>query len=179
VIGVTGSGTTRGYSGEFVLANGVSNYRSDVLGTGFSVRYESPALGTPSVSDDASTKSTEQIRFEERRSRLISIVDGMKRSAPNWSGLATVVREDSANNAVQFLRCLPGDAILPRVAPDGEGDVMFVWDGSQTDNCVVTVEKQLLHLVSKPGTPDVQQVGPQQFLGFSIPSSIQSLIPRK
>jgi hypothetical protein len=146
---------------------------------GATPRYASSrATGTPTVSDDSSTKSNEQVAFEKRRSRLISAVNRMKRHAVNWSGADTCVREESADTAIQFLRYLPGDAILPQVAPDGEGDIMFVWD-YQNGNCIVTVERHLLHLVSKPGTSDEKHIGPQQFLGFTIPTAIELRIPRK
>jgi hypothetical protein len=137
-----------------------------------------PTAGTPSVSNSAGLKSKAQLDFEYRRERLIAAVLEMKRSAPNWSGIASVVRAESADSAVSFLNSLPGDAILPRVAPDGEGDVIFVWDPAN-GNCVVTVEKRLLHLAAKLGTDAELHVVPQQFLGFSIPSSILKHIPRK
>jgi hypothetical protein len=178
VIGAAGSGTTGRYSDNFSF--GISGSYSDIA-TGTTGAYSStyvPALGTPNVSSTTGTKSPEQLRFEERRSRLIEAVSGMKHSAPNWSGTASVVREESANSAVGFLRCLPGDAFLPRVAPDGEGDIMFVWDGP-IGNCVVTVEKRSLHLVSEPGTANVRHIGPLQFLGFRIPPTIMAHIPRK
>lgn len=178
VIGAASSGATGGYFDT--LRIGMAGSYSDIA-TGTVGAYLSAyaaALGTPNVSSTTGTKSPEQLRFEERRSRLIEAVSGMKHSAPNWSGAASAVREESANSAVRFLRCLPGDAFLPRVAPDGEGDIMFVWDGA-IGNCIVTVEKRALHLVSEPGTANVQQVGPLQFLGFRIPPTIMAHIPRK
>jgi hypothetical protein len=178
VIGAAGSGTIGRYSANFPF--GITGNYSDIA-TGMTGAYSSdyaPALGTPNVSSTTGTKSPEQLRFEERRSQLIDAVSGMKHSAPNWSGATSVVREESADSAVRFLRCLSGDAFLPRVAPDGEGDIMFVWDGP-IGNCVVTVEKRSLHLVSEPGTANVQQFGPLQFLGFRIPPTIMAHIPRK
>jgi hypothetical protein len=178
VHGIAGSGPAGWYGDVIVQTPGLTGTYSD-LTTGFTGAY-SPSgtvMGTPNVSGDTGPKSSAQIQFEERRLRLISAILNMKGAAPNWSGIPSVVREDSANSAAQFLRCLPGDAILPRIAPDGEGDVMLVWEGPR-GNCIVTVEKRSLHLVSEPGKVNVHQVGPQQFLGFSIPPSILTSIPR-
>lgn len=150
------------------------------LSTGFTAAQAQPylpAVGTPSVSSNAGYKSVEQVSFEKKQARLIAAVLSMKRAAPDWSGIPSAVQSESADSATRFLRALPGNSILPRVAPDGEGDVMFVWD-SQNGNCIVTVEKRALHLVSKPGTDHAHHVGPQQFLGITIPNSIAAYIPR-
>lgn len=136
------------------------------------------ATSTPGISASEKTKSSEQVAFENRKARLISIVNSMKMSAPNWYGTTTTVNETSAASAEKFIKCLPGNAVLPRVAPDGEGDIMFVWEGPN-ENCIVTVERQTLHLVCKLGTPEVQQIPSQQFLGFQIPPTILAHIPTK
>jgi hypothetical protein len=116
--------------------------------------------------------------FETRRSRIIAAVRRLKDSAPNWSGVSTKVDAGSALTAERFLFCLPSTVALPKVAPDGEGDVMFVWDepGKQ---CIVVAEPKLLHLVSKPGDPTGVQISAQRFLGIQIPPSILRHLPAK
>jgi len=123
------------------------------------------------------TKSPEQIAFEKGKERLIGAVNRMRSSSPNWRGAQTRVSEESAQSAKKFLDCLPGNAILPRVAPDGEGDIMFVWDAPGHPNCVVTVEKHSLHLASGLGTPEAMHVDDKRFLGVQIPRSILKHIP--
>jgi hypothetical protein len=125
------------------------------------------------------TKSPEQVAFEKRKARLISAVSAMREASPNWQGTQTRVNESSAQSAKKFLECLPGNAILPRLAPDGEGDIMFVWETPGQRNCVVTVEKRSLHVACGIGTPEVEQVDAQRFLGVRIPRSILKHIPTK
>lgn len=124
-------------------------------------------------------KSPEQAEYENRKLRLIDAVTAMRRSAPNWSGEDTHVRDSSAYSAKKFLECLPGNAVLPRVAPDGEGDIMFVWDGAGQQSCVVTVEKQQLHLACGLGTPEAKHVDAKRFLGLKIPKPILDRIPHR
>jgi hypothetical protein len=148
-------------------------------GTGIGGPYVGTAYATstPAGTISEETKSPEQVAFEKRKARLISALMAMKVSAPNWSGYTSVVREPSAMTAEKFLNSLPGNSALPKVAPDGEGDVMFVWD--DPNSCIVIVEPRMLHLVSKPGTGDSKQVRSQQFLGVIIPPAIQQYIPLK
>jgi hypothetical protein len=189
VAGVPGSGTSWAdfcTAGTIQAADMFAFYLGTVgpygpMATGLSGLYAPityAAVSTPANSGREQTKSSEQVAFENRKARLISVVNSMKTSAPNWYGGSTTVNETSASSAEKFIKSLPGNALLPRVAPDGEGDIMFVWDGPN-DNCIVTVEKRTLHLVSKLGTPEVQHVPSQQFLGFQIPPAILAHIPTK
>jgi hypothetical protein len=175
VVGIPGSGggaytwTTIGLP---ALGNFLSfQYYYGMQATGFETPYATPGP----ISER--TKSAEQIAYETRKARLIAAVEAMKRSAPNWSGSASTVNNLSAQSAEKFLNCLPGNAVLPRVAPDGEGDVMFVWDGPQS--CVVTVEKRALHLACRLGTPQMMQLDARRFLGVQIPAAILEHIPSK
>jgi hypothetical protein len=131
--------------------------------------YRAPAKRSP---------SPEKLVFEEHRARLIAAVASMKEAAPNWYGAEAKVSEESALTAQKFLRCLPYGSVLPKVAADGEGDVMFVWEGPAV-SCVVTVEPKTLHLVSNPGSKGVQQIDGQKFLGVQIPPTILRHIPSK
>jgi hypothetical protein len=171
---VTGSGTLNPFAELYVRQ---FQFWTRVIET--AIPDYVPAAGTPSVSNSAGAKSKAQLEFEDRRSRLIAAISEMKISAPNWTGDFSIVRIESAVSAISFLGCLPGDAILPRVAPDGEGDVIFVWDDPDSGNRIVTVEKRLLHLATQLGTDAELHIGPLQFLGFSIPPSILQHIPRK
>jgi hypothetical protein len=138
------------------------------------------ATATPVGTISEKTKSPEQIAFEKRKARLVDAVRAMRKSAPNWYALTSMrVNDLSAQSAEKFLECLPGNALLPRVAPDGEGDIMFVWGDPGQPNCVVTVEKRALHLARGLGTPNVQHVDGRRFLGVQIPRPILERIPSK
>jgi len=149
----------------YTSASNSTYQTTQVIGTGSSSTEEK---GARSVDGD----------FEAHRSRLISALRRMKETAPTWSGRAANVSAGSALTAEQFLFSLPSSVALPKVAPDGEGDVMFVWDAPGRE-CVVTVEPKLLHLVSKPGDPRGVQINSQRFLGIQIPPSIMRHLPHK
>jgi hypothetical protein len=138
----------------------------------------SRASGTAGAMPKETRQSPDEIAFESHRSRLIAAVSSMKAAAPNWYGTDAKVSEESASTAEKFLRCLPFGSALPKVAADGEGDVMFVWEGPGI-SCVVTVEPKTLHLVSRPGSKTVQQIDGQKFLGVQIPPTILRHIPSK
>jgi hypothetical protein len=172
-------------SGATWLSYGISHYgAADAFRvsetTGFSTDWFDMSRHTArSASVGDKTKSPEQVAFEKRKARLVNAVNAMRVSSPNWDGTQTRVNEASAQSAKKFLECLPGNAILPRVAPDGEGDVMFVWDAPGQSNCIVTVEKRLLHLACGLGTAGVKHVNEQRFLGVQVPQSILKHIPTK
>ena len=175
--GYNGSGAS--FGAQQTQAQVIATNYSDEA-TGFSQWLSTWAhvSSTPTVADVQVTKSREQIEFENRKTRLIAAIERMKVTAPNWSADSLTVDSISAKSAEKFLNSLPGNARLPKVAPDGEGDVMFVWDDPD-HTCVVTVEQRKLHLVSNPGTPDAKHVDSQQFLGVRIPNSILEYIPLK
>lgn len=150
-------------------------------GTTSQPAYETWRFATQTVGEtiSSSTKSPEQSRFEVKKARLIDAVRAMKKSAPNWSGSPTRVNDVSALSAEKFLDCLPGNTPLPRVAPDGEGDIMFVWDEPGKPKCVLTVERRSLHLACGLGTAGVKHIDDQRFLGVRIPQPILENLPSK
>jgi hypothetical protein len=136
----------------------------------------SQVVGTARHVPVKSQPSPEEAAFESRRAKLIAAVTSMRESAPDWYAGGAKVSEESASTAEKFLRCLPARSILPKVAADGEGDVMFVWEDGGV-SCIVTVEPKILHLVSNPGGRG-QQIDEQRFLGVEIPPTILRHIPR-
>lgn len=180
-VGVANTGTM---AQEFRNAGiGFTSMTVTYSGTGstaFSgLNYTTTPIGITVGTTGDQTKSPDQLKYEKRKSRLIEIVQSMRHSAPNWSGLAMRIDPISAESAEAFIRCLPGKAVLPRVAPDGEGDVMFVWEKAGEQPCVVTVEKRSLHLACKLGSPQAERIDAQKFLGLTIPPAIAERIPSK
>jgi hypothetical protein len=180
VVGISSSGGAvyEAAGGGFTVGLSGLQYGMTVTGSAGAYGLATYATKTPGTISEK-TKSAEQLAYENRKARLIDAVNVMKRSAPNWSGSSTRISDLSAQSAERFLRCLPGDAVLPRVAPDGEGDVMFVWDGQNQQSCVVTVEQHALHLACQLGTPQEQHIAEQRFLGVRIPTAILERIPSK
>ena len=114
--------------------------------------------------------------YDDRRERLIDLLDRMKTYAPNWSGDDEMaVSADAANTAKALLNLLKPDRELPKVAADGDGDVLLVWD----DQCIVTVQDRMLHMVEWPGTPHAEYVDAQPFFGRYLPVSVLRAIPMK
>lgn len=138
----------------------------------------SRASGTAYISSEATGPSAEELEFEKHRERLIKALHSIKQNSPNWSGADSSISEASAATAERFLNCLSSRSVLPKIAADGEGDVMLVWEDDAV-SCVVTVEPQLLHLISGPGTRGTQRIDAQRFLGVQIPPSILRHIPVK
>jgi hypothetical protein len=179
VVGMPSSGGTvyQAASSGFTMGLPALQYGMSVTGSAETYGFATSAKTPGTISEK--TKSAEQLAYENRKARLIDAVNIMKRSAPNWSGASTRINDLSAQSAERFLRCLPGDAVLPRVAPDGEGDVMFVWDSQNQQSCIVTVEQRALHLACQLGTSQEQHIAQQRFLGVRIPTAILDRIPSK
>jgi hypothetical protein len=118
------------------------------------------------------------LEHENRRVRLQKVVEAMQRTSAPWDPEVMAVSADSATTANRFLRALPIDCELPKVAPDGEGDILLVWE-PPAGNCIVIVEGDNLHMVDQPGTRSATHVHNQKFLGDWIPVSILHAIPRR
>lgn len=125
------------------------------------------------VNDDL---SSQQLEHEDRRARLVALVDAMIDGAPSWDGEPVEVAERSAATAIRFLQVLPTNRYLPQVSPDGEGDIMLVWV-PPNGNCIVTVQECLLHLLDQPGTRNVEHIDAQPFFGERIPIAVLQAIP--
>jgi hypothetical protein len=137
----------------------------------------SQAAGTTHNTPAPTPASTDDT-FDSKRTRLISAIRALKSEAPNWSGEQRTVNAGSALTAEKFLQCLSSQHRLPKIAADGEGDVMLVWDDPK-NSCIVTIEPRTLHMVLHPGTPQAKQIDAIQFLGLRIPPNILGHLPLK
>src|SRR5690242_18583766 len=91
------------------------------------------------------------LEYDERKQQLRDIIWSMVPEAPSWDSEPVTVTAKSAETAERFLRRLPPNRELPKVAPDGEGNLFFVWEPPH-GNCIITVEPDQLHMVDQPGT---------------------------
>jgi hypothetical protein len=146
---------------------------TDLFGDDDAAAYDEAAFQI-STSDLSSTT----LEYEDRKARLQGLISRMIKEAPSWDGEPTRVEVRTALTAIRFLKVLPPDRELPKLAPDGEGDLLFVWQPPH-GNCIVTVEGDLLHMVDQPGTQHVQHFDPIRFIGHRIPVSILHAIPFK
>lgn len=122
--------------------------------------------------------SSESLEYEDRKVRLQTIIEQMVVEAPSWDGEPATISNEAAETALRFLKALPSNRELPKVAPDGEGDVLFVWEPPH-GNCIVTVQGGLLHMVDRPSTVNSEHIDGQRFAGYRIPISILHAIPMK
>lgn len=123
--------------------------------------------------------SSPLLEHENRRAALTAIIQQMETVSPSWDGSdGTVISPESSETAIRFLAALPTNRELPKVAPDGEGNVIFVWEPPH-GNCLVTVVPNCLHMVDKPGGLAVQHIDDQEFTGNRIPLLILSALPLK
>lgn len=120
--------------------------------------------------------SSEALEYQERKGALQAIIELMVNNAPAWDGEPATVSGGSAETAIRFLRALPPNRELPKVAPDGEDNILFVWE-PPNGNCIVTVQDGLVHLVNQPGTRHVEHIDAQLFRSNRIPVSILHAIP--
>jgi hypothetical protein len=58
----------------------------------------------------------------------------------------------TANAAKRFLRSIPPDATLPKIAPDGDGGVCMFWK----DGPLITIDAEAVLAVTDPGTAGAQ-----------------------
>lgn len=135
--------------------------------------WDDPETRNFSDEDDISSAILD---YEDRKLLLRTIIDRMVKDAPSWDSNGATVHALSASTAQRFLSAIPANRELPKVAPDGEGDILFVWEPPQGD-CIVTVQHNLLHLVDQPGTRFAAHIDGQQFAAFHIPISILHAIP--
>jgi hypothetical protein len=118
--------------------------------------------------------------IERARSELLAAIKYLAQTPITWSERepAVPIERLSAETAMAFIRCMPGDRAFPKLALDGEGGLMFVWD-SQERKAMITVDRAFLLLVTKPGEPASYHFNPLRFDGETIPSIIIESLPRR
>jgi hypothetical protein len=84
----------------------------------------------------------------------------------------------SAETAKDFIYQLPPDRAFPKVAPDGEGGIMLVWDSPQCKE-LITIDRNILFLIENPGQPNSYHFNPLRFDGERIPSIILERLPHR
>jgi hypothetical protein len=121
--------------------------------------------------------SAETLAVQNRKAQLLAIISEYLGGAPAWDGGdAIAVSPGAVQTARRFISALPENRALPRVAPDGEGDVLLVWPPDQGD-CIVTVEPAHVHLVTNATTRASRHVDAVPFNGERIPFELLRYLP--
>ena len=109
-------------------------------------------------------------RTRSELTRLMSVIDALATRDDR-----SAVEASAAETAKRFLRGLSDNMVLPKVAPDGDGDVLLVWDDG-APRLIVTVESARIHAAVNPGTSSSEHFDDIEF-GESIPNRIAKLVP--
>jgi hypothetical protein len=111
--------------------------------------------------------------IERTRTELVAAIKYIAKTPITWSEHeAAAVDTLSAETALAFVRQLPRDRAFPKIAPDGEGGIMLVWN-----KALITVSQSRLFLVANPGQPDSYHFQPLRFDGERIPAIVLEKLP--
>ena len=80
---------------------------------------------------------------------------------------------------ISFLNQLPQEIELPKIAPDGEGNLVLVW-GTGNSSILLTIEDSQIHMVRGATTPQAEYYDSLPFSGNIPEKSIWALwdLPR-
>jgi hypothetical protein len=113
------------------------------------------------------------------RAKLIGVIKHLAAMSVTWTERDPIrIDEISAETAISFISQLPSDRAFPKVAPDGEGGIMLVWD-SQQQKELITIDRTTLLLIENPGQLDSHHFRPLRFDGERIPPIILERLPRR
>jgi len=127
----------------------------------------------------SSAASIYEPEIERVRTKLLAGIRHLLKYPITWSDREPVpVDSLSVETAFAFIRQLPADRAFPKIAPDGEGGVMLVWQ-NQGSEALVTIDRTMLFLVERPGEADSYHFAPLRFDGEIIPSIILERLPRR
>jgi hypothetical protein len=89
----------------------------------------------------------------------------------------SVVDGDTAKAAVRLLAQIPSPWKLPRLAPNGDGGLIMIWE-QEVSQAIVVVAEWNLHLVVNPGTEVAVYVDDEPFDGETIPKAFIAVLSK-
>lgn len=114
--------------------------------------------------------------FEQNRRSLSQLISHLNSNPIFIDEVTSRVSARNIDDALRFVSYLPANKILPKVAPDGEGGVVFAWEGLESDTLVV-IEKGFISAVIRATRPDAEYFHNIPFDCDQIPSEILQAIP--
>lgn len=134
-----------------------------------------PVLGC--IYDFDATTDFVDVDFERQRGALIRLLHKFETEGFSWwVGRTSPIDADSIKAAIAFVRCLPNTVELPRVSPDGEGGILFVW-ATGPDKLVVVIDGWKLHAVEKATTANAKYHDDLVFAGDELPEALLRALP--
>jgi hypothetical protein len=116
---------------------------------------------------------------ERRRAKLIGVIKHLATNPISWTERDPIhIDKLSAETTIGFIYQLPPDRAFPKVAPDGEGGIMLIWDNPPQKE-LITVDRTTLLLIDNPGQPNSYHFRPRRFDGERIPPIILERLPRR
>lgn len=112
---------------------------------------------------------TDEVIESERQRRTLGVV--LRR----FAGERQITRA-TLRSALDFVGELPHAKVLPRVAPDGDGGVMLVWDTPGQGQTVITLADSMVYAVARAGTAHAHYFDDMPFDGV-IEDELLDAIP--
>ena len=121
----------------------------------------------------ATAETLERQRILERMHHLI---DRFATEGFGWDAeSACTITPDTARAAKMFLDLIPHAAMLPRIAPDGDGGLTVVWERNGNHDLLV-IEDWTIHIVRNAATNHAQYEDNIRFDGQRLPDPVKPLI---
>jgi hypothetical protein len=140
--------------------------------------WPSPAVSAVVVPGEAATR--EALDREEMRQGLIALLRRFAAFGLSWyGGELAKITPTTEQVAEAFLRALPAAKAFPKIAPDGEGGLLMVWEVSGR-SFLLTINDLHLHGVIAPQTLDVEYIDDVPFDPAQVtPDKILNAIPAR
>lgn len=142
---------------------------SDELELPVLLRAFSPEFGGKPITQGV-LKRSRDIR------RLKALISKIATHGLSWELRQTSrISSDTAVSALAFLESLSSNKKLPRISPDGDGNLILYWDGAHP--LLVTIDGWRAHAAFDATTAQATYLENIALNGLVIPRSIYSAIP--
>jgi hypothetical protein len=140
--------------------------------------WPSPASNVAVVPGEAVTR--EALQREEMRQAMIALVQRFAAFGLSWrAGELAKITPTTHQVSEAFLRALPAANAFPKIAPDGEGGLLMVWEGADGP-FILTIDDLRLHGVIAAGTPNAEYIDDVSIDSTQvIPDRILNAIPAR
>ena len=123
------------------------------------------------------TVTDKSIERARQRERLISLIGQMNQYGHTcMRDRPSKISDESAATARALFEILLPTYEVPKVAPDGEGGLIAIWE-KQNRSTVLVIDNWKLHLVVNATTPEARYVDDVSFDGEHLPDVIVESIP--
>jgi hypothetical protein len=120
----------------------------------------------------------EALQREKMRQAMIALVQRFAAFGLSWrAGELAKITPTTQQVSEAFLRALPAAKAFPKIAPDGEGGLLMVWERA-AETFVLTIDNLRLHGVTAAGTPNAEYIDDVSIDSTQvIPDTILNAIP--